>query len=385
MTTSKATNMLRRAKSSLDAAARSLRSRAGRRARRHIAVKDAEIAALRRELARDEGGGTVVESIPVFFVVGQQKSGTTWLMRMLDSHPEILCKGEGRFFGAGWRQESVKQTDAKRPPSSLYNAVLDAEYLRLWIERSVWSRDDDADEHVDNIVRMAVDYFLMGELSKTGKKIVGDKSPLLTPETIEEISTIYPEAKVIHIIRDGRDAAVSAVHHSWNFGKKQSARVSAKREAYRNPAETGESIFAGNSLRRMAAEWGARVGRTIQDGPVLLGGNYAEVRYEDLLQRPEEEMARLLTFLGAGTDEEVVKRCVSAASFERLSKGRKRGEEDQSSFFRKGVAGDWRNAFTEEDGKVFEEEAGELLIRLGYEKNRDWQKVRSKSPPGASI
>lgn len=368
----KAVEVLRRTKSSLDAAASSLRSRMGRQTRRRIAVKDAEISALRRQLAGGEGVQTSVAATPVFFVVGYQKSGTTWLMRMLDSHPEILCKGEGRFFGAGWRQESVKRTDAKRPPSSLYNAVLDAEYLRLWIERSVWSRDDDADEHVDNIVRMAVDYFLMGELSKTGKKIVGDKSPLLTPETIQEISTIYPEARVIHIIRDGRDAAVSAVHHSWNFGKKKSARVSAKREAYRNPSETQESMFAGNSLKRMAAEWGTRVGRTIQDGPALLGSNYSEVRYENLLHRPEQEMERLLGFLGAGADDEVVRRCVSAASFEKLSKGRKRGEEDRSSFFRKGVAGDWKYDFTDEDRRIFKREAGELLIRLSYEKSGDW-------------
>ncbi|HJQ28466.1 MAG TPA: sulfotransferase, partial [Rubrobacter sp.] len=258
----RAFEVLRRAKSSLDAAASALRSRTGRKTRRQLAVKDAEIAALRRQLAGGEGVRTTVGLTPVFFVIGYQKSGTTWLMRMLDSHPEILCKGEGRFFGAGWRQESVKKTDAKRPPSSLYNALLDAEYLRLWIERSVWSRDDDADEHVDNIVRMAVDYFLMGGLSKTGKKFVGDKSPLLTPETIQEISTIYPEARVIHIIRDGRDAAVSAVHHSWNFGRKKSARVQARREAYRSSGETRESMFAGNSLRRMAAEWDARVGRT---------------------------------------------------------------------------------------------------------------------------
>jgi Sulfotransferase domain len=161
------------------------------------------------------------------------------------------------------------------------------------------------------------------------------------------------------------------VHHSWNFGKK-SARVSAKREAYRNPTETRESMFAGNSLRRMAAEWGARVGRTIEDGPALLGSNYAEVRYEDLLQRPDEEMAWLLRFLGADASQETVRRCVGAASFERLSKGRKRGEEDEFSFFRKGVAGDWKNAFTAEDRKVFKEEAGDLLMELDYEQDDNW-------------
>ena len=374
----KTVETLRWAKSSLDAAARSLRSRLSRHARRQIAIKDAEIMALRQELIRMRGEEVqpALGATPVFFVVGQQKSGTTWLMRMLGSHPEILCKGEGRFFGKSWRQESVKQTSARRPPASLYNAVLDAGYLRLWIERSVWSRDDDADEHVDNLLRMMIGYFLEGELSKTRKRMVGDKSPLLTPDTIKEISGVYPDAKVIHIIRDGRDAAVSAVYHSWNFGKRQSVRISAKREAYHEKAgelrETRESLFAGNSLRRLAAEWDARVGRTIEDGPALLGDNYAEVRYEDLLVGPEEEMARLLGFLGTETGEETVRHCVNSASFEKLSKGRRRNEEDPTSFFRKGVAGDWKNVFTARDKQVFKEVAGGLLVRLGYEENDDW-------------
>jgi hypothetical protein len=367
----KAYQVLRGAKASLSAATSALRSKTSKRARRQIAIKDAEIAALRR--GRSPG---TAASTPVFFVVGQQKSGTTWLMRMFDSHPEILCKGEGRFFGGGWRQESVKRLDARRPPSSLYNAVLDAEYLRLWIERSVWSRNDDAGEHLNNLTRMAIDYFLIGDLSKTGKRMVGDKSPLLTPETMKEIAEIYPEARVIHIIRDGRDAAVSAVHHSRNFGKarKKNAEASVKREAYRGDRqrEDGESVFAGGSLKKMAAEWGERVGRTIEDGPALLGSNYAEVRYEDLLTRPEEEVRRLLEFLGAGANEEIVRRCVNSASFEKLSRGRKRGQEDPSSFFRKGVAGDWRSVFTEEDKKIFKEEAGDLLIRLGYERDDAW-------------
>ncbi|QIN84217.1 hypothetical protein GBA63_17325 [Rubrobacter tropicus] len=292
----------------------------------------------------------------MFFVVGYQKSGTTWLMRMLDAHPEILCRGEGRFFGAAWRQKSLVKSDAMRPPSSLLYAVREAEYLRLWIERSVWSRNDDPREHLDNLARMAVDYFLQGELAKTGKRLVGDKSPLLTPETVEEISHVYPEARLIHIIRDGRDTAVSAAHHARNFGRKPGERGS------------GEGVFEDDRLRKLAADWNARVGRTVEDGPKLFGDCYAEVRYEDLLIRPEAEMARLLRFLGA--DEGGAGHCVNAASFEKLSRGRSRGEEDPSSFFRKGVAGDWKEAFTGSDRRIFEREAGPLLQRLGYtEKN----------------
>lgn len=355
--------MLRAARATLNRATGALRSKASRQARRQLALKDAEITALRRELVRS-GEDLPPSSLwrtPVFFVVGNQKSGTTWLMRMLDAHPEVLCKGEGRFFGGSWRQESLVHRDERRPASSLYNAVLDAEYLRLWIERSVWSRNDDAAEHLDNLTRMAIDYFLRGELLKSGKRVVGDKSPLLTPETIREISAIYPEARVIHIIRDGRDVAVSAAHHSRNFGRAR------KRAPSRGP-EAG--VFPEGQLEKLAAEWASRVGRTVQDGPELLGENYAEVRYEDLLERPATEIRRLLGFLGVGSDEETAGRCVDAASFERLSRGRKPGEEDPSSFFRKGVAGDWKNVFTPRDGETFDEQAGELLIRLGYAEDR---------------
>jgi hypothetical protein len=378
----KSFDLLREAKASLNAAVGALRSETSKQARRQLAIKEAQIAALRRELARVRGDGyplrPVVEDTPVFFILGQQKSGTTWLMQILDSHPEILCRGEGRFFGADWRQESVKRIDSKRPPSSLYNAMLDAEYLKLWIERSVWSRNDDADEHLANLTRMAIDYFLMGELSKTSKRIVGDKSPLLTPETIKEIARIYPEAKIIHIIRDGRDAAVSAVHHSWNFGKiRKGGEASAKRTTHRkrDPHEMrnmGESIFAEGQLRKFAAEWSARVSSTVEDGPTLPGNGYVEVRYEDLLERPEEEVRRLLEFLRAEASEKTVKMCVNAASFKKLSKGRMRGQEDPTSFFRKGIAGDWRNVFTEQDKVLFKKEAGSLLIRLGYEKDDSW-------------
>ncbi len=342
-------------------ALRRARASFGAGGRRRIAVKDAEIAALRKELARTRGDGTRPEvgGTPVFFVLGQQKSGTTWLMRMLDSHPEILCRGEGRFFGEHWRRETVRRTDAKRPPSTLHNALLDAEYLRLWIERSVWTRDDDPDEHLDNLLRLTVDYFLAARLSGTGKRLVGDKSPLLEPGTIGEISRVYPEAPTIHIIRDGRDAAVSAAHHARNFGRP------GKRPR-------GETLFDEDGLRKLAADWAARVGRTVEDGPKLLGDRYTEVRYEHLLERPEKEVRRLLDLLGAASDEKAVRRCVGSASFERLSKGRERGQEDATSFFRKGVAGDWREAFTERDRRVFKEEAGDVLVRLGYEKDGDW-------------
>jgi Sulfotransferase domain len=311
--------------------------------------------------------GSTDESAPLFFLVGRSKSGTSWLMRLFNSHPEILCRGEGKFFG-------------EDTANALHGALARSKELRRWLGHNPWTLRDQ-DPNLEDIVANTINYLMQEKLKKTNKRIVGDKSPFTTPGVVEEIATICPRAKVVHLVRDGRDVAVSSVHHQWNNATDQGGRRKlsrekvAKREAYREDPATfrasGESIFSGEHVTEIARSWSTSVSRAMDDA-VLLGDNYYQVRYEDLLAEPVGEVRRLLEFLGADSDEEVVRACVEAASFEQLSGGRSQGEEDSSSFYRKGVAGDWRNHFTKEDRRVFREEAGELLIRLGYEEDLDW-------------
>lgn len=340
--------------------------------------RDREIKRLRSQLKGRKNTAPPSQSTssldtPAFFVVGRGKSGTSWLMRILDAHPDILCRGEGRFFGLDWKRDDLKGEQVGVPPRSLYGAMQESEYLRYWIERSVWSREGNADEHLAGVTRAATEYFMQQKLAETGKSIVGDKTPLLTPDFVREISEVYPDAKVIHIIRDGRDVTVSAVHHQWNKSTDQGGILrmtpdaAKRRESYRqDPASTG--ILSESNLRGRARAWRDFVGRAVEDGPATLGDNYTEVRYEGLLEQPEEETRRLLEFLGAEADEKTVNGCVQKTSFEKLSRGRKPGEEDSTSFFRKGIAGDWKNVFTDRDREIFNEEAGDLLVKLGYEK-----------------
>lgn len=320
---------------------------------------------------------------PVFFVVGQGKSGTTWIRNALNSHPEILCKGEGRFFERDFVQVAPPE-DLSRgwlksvQPTSLYGAISSSQHLRTWIERSVWTDGEDVDEHLGNLERLAVNYFLTQRLSKTDKQIVGDKTTFSGGEILKEIGALYPEAKVIHVIRDGRDVAVSMIHHMWNYAKDTGAFYDLepedleKRDAYRENPAAADGLFTEKRLNGIARLWATRVGKAVEHGPALLGDNYAEVRYEDLLERPGEEIGRLLRFLGADVGEETVKRCVEMSSFEKWSEGRERGREDSFAFYRKGVAGDWKNVFTAEDRRVFKQAAGDLLVKLGYERDDDW-------------
>lgn len=356
--------------------------------RQQLADKSAELNELKAASSRRQNP---LEVTPIFFVVGLPRSGTNWLMRTLNSHPEILCRGEGRFFGRNIRSEDLiemqptKHLRRKIQPSSLHNALAESEYLRLWMERSVWTRDEDTEKHVTNLTREAINYFLKEKLAKTNKRMVGDKTPLghwNSLEIIEEIGEICPDARVIHIIRDGRDVAVSWIHFLWDRGTDQGGIYHLtpdeqdKRDRYRKNLQeflnSGEGIFTEERIRKAAENWNSRVRAASREFPSSLGDNYAEVRYENLLERPEEEFGRLFRFLGARADKKLVARCVEATSFEKRSGGRRKGQEDTKSAARKGIAGDWKNVFTEQDKAIYKEVAGDLLIELGYEKDYDW-------------
>jgi hypothetical protein len=257
-----------------------------------------------------------VEGSPVFFIVGSGKSGTRWLTGLLNAHPEVLCKGEGRFFNREWHREDLRTMEARVPPRTLFGALSSSQDLRLWMERSVWGRGENTEELLTGMTRAAIDYFLKRKLAKSGKRFVGDKTPFLPGvNLIKEIKEIYPEAKVIHIIRDGRDVEVSWVHHKWRRSADQDgaqvltpAEVERRDAYFSNPQKVTEiGMFDEAELRRRAGLWSETVGGATEDGPELLGDNYTEVKYESLLADTAKELKRLLIFLGAEI------RCASAS------------------------------------------------------------------------
>jgi hypothetical protein len=165
-----------------------------------VAKKDRELEALRAELDRARGAlslaGYTDRTFPVFFIVGFAKSGTSWVARILNAHPEILCKGEGIFFGRG---ADLGRRRGLLTPTSLHGALADSEHLQAWVERSIWTRGDDVDQHLTNLTRMAIGYFLREKLAASGKRIVGDKTPFVT----ERDKEVFKEAAGELLIRLG--------------------------------------------------------------------------------------------------------------------------------------------------------------------------------------
>jgi hypothetical protein len=338
-------------------------------------LRNAEQAA-RTESAGEPRSGAPggLEGKTLFFLVGEMKSGTSWLMAMLDSHPEVFCKGEASFFGRGQSVEEIFVHEGPIP--SLHNALINCEGLRNWrsLSWNYWGRGD-AGEDLRNITRLTIDYYLAKGSAASGKRIVGDKSPHHT-DYVDEIFDFYPEAKIIHIFRDGRDVAVSLMHHFWRWTRDRKGGVVdlepeelGKRDAYLEDPESflasGESIFIEERLRQMAVRWSRRVSKASRDGSKLFGSNFLQLSYEDLLERPEANLKAVFEFLGARAEDSIVRRCVEENRFEKVA-GRPRGHENSRSFMRKGVAGDWRKVFTERDRRVYEKIAKDALLEMGY-------------------
>jgi hypothetical protein len=298
-----------------------------------------------------------------FFVFGHARSGTTLLMRLLRLHPEVHCNYQAHFFT---RQPLLK---------SLVDTPEAAEWLRRKSNR--WNQGRDLSPLV---LRAAADLIMEREAAKEGKMIVGDKSPSSTihGQAVRDMHAIYPDAKLIYIVRDGRDVLISERFRNLveesKFLKAEDKRIIEELRKDQSQFMNGtRSIFTETVIRRVAKGWIANLKEIEEEGKSLFGKNYLALRYEDLLENPFEEMTGLWKFLGVkqadSSLEEKIKAEMESNPDEEWQA--KRGE-GIASLLPKGQAGNWERLFSARDKSVFKEVAGEMLIKWKYEKSLDW-------------
>jgi len=92
------------------------------------------------------------------------------------------------------------------------------------------------------------------------------------------------------------------------------------------------------------------------------------IRYEDLLADFSGTVRALLTFLDVDTSQETIANLRRETDFKQLSGGRAPGETDPNSYFRKGVAGDWRQILSKAQIALAEETCGTQLEAYGYDR-----------------
>jgi len=298
-----------------------------------------------------------------FFIFGHARSGTTLLMRLARLHPEVHCNYQAHFF--------------TRQP--LLKSLVDSPEAEEWLRRKSnrWNQGRDLSPLV---LRAAADLIMERDAVKAGKMIVGDKSPSSTihGQAVRDMHAVYPDAKLVYIIRDGRDVLISERFRNLveesKFLKAEDKRIIEELRKDQSQFTNGtRSIFTGTVIRRVAKGWIANLKEIEEEGKRLFGKNYLALRYEDLLENPFEEMAGLWKFLGVKQVESSLKKKIKAEMESNPDEEwqAKRGE-GIASLLPKGQAGNWERLFTARDKSVFKEVAGEMLIKWKYEKSVDW-------------
>jgi hypothetical protein len=188
---------------------------------------------------------------------------------------------------------------------------------------------------------------------------------------------LFPDARFLCMIRDGRDVVVS--DHFMRLRDKDfnaypgTGPEDARRAFARYYQGDGPDcpFFSEDTLGMLLDNWV----RSIKGGlraKELYKDAFYQVKYEELVENPKL-LKGLLEFLGVKSDDGTVDWIVDTCRFERFAEGRKRGEANPNSEYRKGIIGDWKNHFTDRDKEQFKRsEAGQLLIELGYEASDAW-------------
>ncbi len=298
-----------------------------------------------------------------FFIFGHARSGTTLLMRLVRLHPEVHCNYQAHFFT---RQPLLK---------SLVNTPEAEEWLTRKSNR--WNQGVDLSPLV---LRASADFILERDAAREGKMIVGDKSPSSTihGQAVRDMQAVYPDAKLIYIVRDGRDVLISERFRNFveesKFLTHEDKRIIADLKVDSVPFTDGRrSIFNEAFIRRVAKGWVKNLQETEDEGRRLFDGNYYGLRYEDLLQTPFDEMSKLWNFLGVkNVDIYLIEKIKAEMESNPDEEWQAKRNEGIASFLPKGQAGNWSRLFTEKDKSIFKEVAGEILVKWKYEKDLNW-------------
>jgi Sulfotransferase family len=277
---------------------------------------------------------------PHVFVVGCPRSGTTLLRRMLNAHSELAMTRETHWIPKLAR-EAQRWSDGRVVPDVLGRFLRHPKFDRLGLPvEEVERAAEESPPYADFVAALFDRYAVFAR-----KRLAGDKTPGYV-RAIPLLNELFPRARFVHLVRDGRDVCLSAL--AWE----------RKAAHFRRKFPT----WVDQPVATSAHWWRRHVGSGHRAGQMLPSGLYYEVRYENLVADPERESRALCTFLEIEYCESIV----------RFHEGRTKTVPGLSAkkAWLPPTAGlrDWQTQMAESDVAEFEEAAGDLLEELGYER-----------------
>lgn len=283
----------------------------------------------------------------LLFVVGAPRSGTTWVQRLLAAHPRIHTGQESKLFRSylspqlkAWRWEVARERDQASATGRGGTG------LSCYFE----------EEHFLKVLR---DYTRRLLDPMVGNLAPGEWFLEKTPAhalCLEDIRLLLPDARVIHVLRDGRDVVASllAASRSWGAG------------------------WAPRATRDAATTWVRHVRAVRQAASQFPPTHFCELTYEQLAADTAGMLRRLAAFLSLEWSDEEIAAAVRANAAEELRQGRgtaiprggrfadAEGVKDPPDFIRRAAPGGWRQDLSPFQKLVVRRIAGQLLRELGY-------------------
>ena len=287
----------------------------------------------------DSGGPDEIQP-PPFFIIGAARSGNTLLRALLVGHSEVSIPPESYVLGG-----IIRQWDRHnfRDWNELVDSVIGE--FESHPEFSTWEIDleparqalnalDPSDRSLARILDAVYRHY--SAVKFPGFRIWGDKTPLNT-ERIFLIDRVFPAARYVHMLRDGRDAVSSAV----------------------------KAGMFGGSVEGACRSWQLRTRNARALGRRIGAGRYLELRYEDLVAEPRDAVVRVCGFLEVDFEEQMMahdRAFGNMGDTQALDHHAQVGQAVTTE-----SVGKWRDRLTVDQVRTVERFLHKDLSRLGYD------------------
>lgn len=270
--------------------------------------------------------------LPPVFVVGAQRSGTTMLRLMLNAHPSFSVPFETDFLSPLTQGTVTRELRDRTAVESALDALASEKFTAKG--QIITDREAILARPISSYAELLDAAF--GEYARArGKPRWGIKTPSYQTQ-IDLLHELFPDARVIHIVRDGRDVLLSRMRIRW-------ARGSTPQQAH----DWRWQVLVGRKLGRM------------------LGPLYCEIRYEDLVDDPEIVLRGVCRFLDEPFDDQMLRYPEHSES--ELPRDSMKWHEKSVSAPDKSKKYEWKKALPLADQIIFQEIAGDALAAFGYE------------------
>lgn len=255
------------------------------------------------------------------FVIGHARSGTTIVGNMIRKYLQVNFGPESQFF---FRLQKDLPRYGDLSVTDNYRALVTDIAAERCFALNQFGFKIDVEETVAHGTRTypgAIEYIYRRYAEHNGMSRWGDKTPLYL-EDLPALHALFPDAQYVHVVRDGRDVALS------NF----------------------EVFFGANNAVTAADEWQ----RAIHLADAFIASvpeRCTTVYYEKFLDNPVQELTRLQAFLGVCDADGRVQEAIRSGVQNELSAGN---------------YGKWRTRFSMAQQRRFERVAGSTLRKHGY-------------------